>query len=299
MKFGDFVIALGITLAVLFIALSLSRSETPSRELTTNYEELTLSHKSFSISRGDSTPARIDVRVEGGLLPDSSTLFLYMRPAKSPEGTNFRRAPMLTVPGEGLIYRRELTFQGIGKEYEYYIRLVAPKDSTRADTVLAAIPAESQFEASTLLTVRFEGEARRSLQIAHITIMFIALLAMMLAVLAALSYPKLATGFSWAARMSLLALSLLIIGVFGLGTKIEKAMYGSSWSGFPVGGNVTDTASALVALYWLVVVLILRGELFSSEGSGDLLPRRIRMLLIIGAALAVVSYLIPHGLGRT
>ena len=299
MKIGDFVIALGLTLAVLFIALSLSRREIPSRELTSKFEDLTITHTAFAIARGDSAPARIDVEVDGGLLPDSATLFLYLRPANSPAGTNFKRAPMLTVPGPGLTYRRELTYQGIGKEYEYYIRLVAPKDSTGADTVLAAIPAEDQTEATNLLTVRFEGSAPRGVLIAHIAAMFGALMAMVLAVMAALSYPKLPTGFMWAARMSLFALVLLVIGVVGFGVKIEKAMYGSGWSGFPVGGNITDTASVLVILYWLVVVVILSGELASAETSEDLLPQRIRMLLIIGAALAAVSYLIPHGLGRT
>ncbi len=298
MKIGDFVIALGITLAVLFVSLSLSRREITAESRSAQYNELTLTHSATPIVRGSGIPARLEVRIAGGLLPDSSSLFVYLRPAHSAADTAFKRAPMLTVPGEGLLYRRDLTNQAAGKEFEYFIQLVAAKDSTLADTILASIPTEQQRNDRAVLSVRFEGSPPKTLLTMHIIFMFMALLLMVMALLSALYFSKVSRSFMWAARLSLAALASLIIGVFFLGTRLETATYGSAWSGFPAGTNLTDTIAVLIVLYWLVIVLVMRRQILTAETAEELLPRRVQMLIIVGTALAIVAYLIPHGTGR-
>ncbi|MGB5107732.1 MAG: hypothetical protein WBP29_11070 [Candidatus Zixiibacteriota bacterium] len=298
MKIGDIVISLGISLVILFASIALSRRQTPPQTYTTQSGELTLTHTAPQLIVGKDVPARLDVEVTGGLLPDSATLFVYLRPTESAADTAFKRAPMLTIIGEGLIYRRDLTNSGIGKNFEYFIQLIAPSDSTFADTVLATIPAERQTNPKSLLTVRFEGSAPKSLLYSHVALMFAAFCLMILAVLSSMTYPKDPGALTRAGRMSVLVVLLLLIGVFGIGAKIELVMYGSSWSGVPVGGNLTDTASAILLLYWAVVVLILRKQIVSAESSEELITQRVQILLIIGAALAAVCYLIPHGAGR-
>lgn len=298
MKIGDFVISIGITLVVLFISISLSRRKAPAETYTVQCGELTLSHLAPRISLGMDVPARLDVSVAGGLLPDSATLFVYLRPADSPADTVFKRAPMLTVTGEGLTYRRDLRNSGTGKKFEYFIQLVAPKDSTLVDTILAAIPAAHMADPKAVLSVRFEGAAPSRLLYTHVGVMFAAFCLMVLAVLSSLTYPKDSGAITRAARFAAAVVLLLLIGVFGIGTKIELAMYGSSWSGIPVGGNLTDSAAAILFLYWAVVVLILRKQIVNVESSEELITQRVQLLLIVGVALAAVAYLIPHGAGR-
>ena len=298
LKIGEIVISLGITLAVLFIAISLSRRETAPENYTVPWGELNLTHTAPETVIGRIAPARLEVAVTGGLLPDSASIFVYLRPADSPADTAFKRAPMLTVIGEGLRYRRDLNNAGIGKKFEYFIRLVAPKDSTLADTVLATIPQQRTVDGKSVITVRFEDVRPTKLIYSHVAVMFAAFCLMLLAAFSSLSYPKDPRSITRAARLAVAVVSLLLVGIFGIGTKIELAMYGSSWSGFPSGGNLTDTGAAILLLYWSVVVLILRKQIINVESSEELITKRVQLLLIIGTVLAAICYLIPHGTGR-
>lgn len=298
MKFGDIIIAVGITLAVLFASLSLSKRDIPTTEYSTAYDGLTMTHTAAEVTRGELAPARLEVKVEGGLLPDSSTLFVYLHPANSPADTAFRRAPMLTVPGEGLVYRRDLLSQGTGKKFEYYIRLVAPKDTTMADTVLATIPEGNISNPRAVLSVLFEGTPPKKILIARIAVMFAGFLLLVLSMLSSMTYPKDPGAFVRAGRLALVGLLLLLVGVLLLGTKIGLATNGQAWSGVPLGSNLSDSVSAVLILFWLIVVLILRRQIFKGESSEELIGRRIQYLLVAGVVLAVITALIPGGIGR-
>ena len=298
MKFGDIIIAVGITLAVLFVSLSLSKRDIPTKEYSTAYDGLTMTHTAAEVTRGELAPARLEVKVGGGLLPDSSTLFVYLRPADSPVDTAFRRAPMLTVPGEGLVYRRDLLSQGTGKKFEYYIRLVAPKDTTMADTVLATIPEGNISNHRAVLSVLFEGTPPKKILIARIAVMFAGFLLLVLSMLSSMAYPEDSGAFVRAGRLALVGLLLLLVGVLLLGTKIGLATNGQAWSGAPLGGSLSDSVSAVLVLFWLVVVLVLRRQIFKGESSEALIGRRIQYLLVAGVVLAVITALIPGGIGR-
>lgn len=298
MKIGDIIIAFGVTLAILFVSISLSRQEFEATDYTASHEGLTLTHSAPEFTKGELAPARLDVKVDGGLLPDSSTLFVYLRPANSPADTAFRRAPMLTVPGEGLVYRRDLLNQGTGKRFEYFIQLIAPKDSTLADTVLATIPSEHSTNSPMVLNVLFKGTPPRNITIARLAVMFTALLLMLLASLSSMAYPKDSGAITRAGRLSFISVLLVLIGVFLLGTKVGLATSGQAWSGFPLGHSLSDTASALLVIYWMTVILILRKQIFKSESAEDLVSRRIQLLLASGVVLAIITVLIPNGIGQ-
>jgi len=298
MKIGDIIIALGITLAVLFVSMSLSRQEIDPTDYTASFDGLTLTHSAPEFTKGELAPARLDVKVDGGLLPDSSTIFVYLRPANSLADTAFRRAPMLTVPGEGLVYRRDLLNQGTGKRFEYYIQLVAPKDSTMTDTVLATIPAEHSTNSAKVLSVLFKGTPPRNITIARLAVMFAALLLMLLAFFSSMAYPKDLGAITRAGRLSFIGTLLVLVGVFLLGTKVGLATSGQAWSGLPIGSNLSDTASALLVIFWLAVILILRKQIFKGESAEDLVSRRVQLLLASGVVLAIVTVLIPNGIGR-
>ena len=101
-----------------------------------------------------------------------------------------------------------------------------------------------------------------------------------------------------AGRLALVGLLLLLVGVLLLGTKIGLATNGQAWSGAPLGGSLSDSVSAVLVLFWLVVVLVLRRQIFKGESSEELIGRRIQYLLVAGVVLAVITALIPGGIGR-
>lgn len=295
MKFGEIVIAAGITLLVLFVVLYSTKHEEPAVEYSTQYRDLLLMHSAYSVSKGIGAPARFDISVAGGLLPDSSTLSVLVRPVGSTADTTFRKAPMLTVPGEGLVYRRDLVFPGVGKEFEYYFRLEAPKDSTMVDTTLATIPESQGSTPSTLLRVRFEGGISKSLRVGYLILMFAALFLLMLAMVLMLPYPKDPSALTRAIRLTSAALLMLVVGVFVFGTKIESALFGTGWKAFPLGSDLSDTVSLLVVLFLsFIVVSFWKAVLRSDVAASKISPATTRLLFMIAAAAVAAGYLVPH-----
>jgi hypothetical protein len=236
------------------------------------------------------------------LLPDSGSLAVYLRPyfrGATVEPAEFKSAPMLTVPGEGLVYRRELVNQGVGSEFEYYLRLSAVMDSTGIDSTLATIPAQFLQDRSSTLKIRFEGKPNSIVLIAHIACMYAALLAVFLAVFSGLADKNASNLSVRFGKLILLATSLLLVGVFLLGTVVERQSYGTFWSGVPIGTNMTDTYSLLLCLYWVGLLVCLKGSALGNNPAKDLVSRpTARALAVVGLIAMIIVFLIPHGTGR-
>lgn len=298
MRIGEIGIALGATLVVLFLAMFMARREAPAAKFEARWENLTLTHENKPLVKGIFAPTALDVRVEGGLLPDSAELNLLVRPQKQ-AGAAFRAAPMLTVPGEGLLYRRELKNQDIGRGYEYYFRLTAPKDSTGADTTLAVLPEGHARDSSAVMSVFFVGKPQSGVLIGHIAMMFAALFCALLATLRALDTDSVIVRRRGTAVFVVAAAILLLAGVFIFGPRVEMQTYGVAWSGFPNGTNLTSSLSLVVFIVWLVFAVSLKGTLLDNDPAKDWIkPQQLRLTLIVGLSLMVISYLIPHGAGR-
>jgi hypothetical protein len=298
MRIGEITIALGTTLVVLFLSMFMARREAPPIEYRAQWDELTFTHLNHPVVKGAFAPSALDVRVDGGLLPDSAVLALFVRP-QTGTASPYRMAPMLTVPGEGLTYRRELKNQDIGRGYDYYFRLSGPKDSTGADTTLMLIPERRRNDSTAAISVFFVGKPESGVLIGHLGTMFAALFCAVLATMGALDSERLAARRRGIAMLIALTVVFLIIGLFILGPRVEMQTYATAWSGFPNGSNWTSTASLIVFLYWLLFAVALKGTLLGGESNRDwVAPARVRPLLFLGAAGMIISYLIPHGLGR-
>ncbi len=302
MRIAEFLIALGGTLIVLFLALFLSKREIPTVVYDTAWNDLTLRHTNQRTVIGKDESARFDVEVIGGLLPDSGALAVYLRPyfhGATGVPAEFKSAPMLTVPGEGLVYRRELVNQGVGSEFEYYLRLSAIVDSTGTDSTLATIPAQFLLDQSSTLKIRFEGKPNSIVLVAHIAFMYAALLIVFLAVFSGLADKNTANLSARCGKLVLVATALLLVGVFILGTVVERQSYGTFWSGIPVSTNLTDTYSLLLCLYWVGLLVCLKGSAFKSNPERDLISRQTaRILTVVGLIGMIVIFLLPHGTGR-
>ena len=130
------------------------------------------------------------------------------------------------------------------------------------------------------------------LLLSHIATMFLGLLLFVLASYRSWQFLKARGGYEGIEKTSLWALLFLFIGGFPLGFLMGYFTFGKPWTGFPVGGDVTDTKTLIVFLYWLVVAGLFRASGSEDEGK----RRRYARLVIWGTVLAVVIYAIPHSI---
>jgi hypothetical protein len=140
-------------------------------------------------------------------------------------------------------------------------------------------------------SVRFKGSVPKFWLVLHIVTMFLGLLLFLVAAYLSWKYLKARGGYEGIEKISLWGLALLFIGGFPLGFLMGYYTFGKPWTGFPLGGDVTDTKTLIVFVYWLIAIF------FRARSSEDeTKQRRYARLVIWGAALAAFIYLIPHSI---
>ena len=150
-----------------------------------------------------------------------------------------------------------------------------------------------------LLYVRWEDPVNPLVLALHITLMisplFFLLHAIHYASLAARGQPGYAAKVHAGVRWGWLCFFAggIPLGIYVSGTALG---WDKAWGGWPLGSDITDTKTELLALYW-AVVLALRADLLPAIGRG-LRPlagdRAFARLVLGGAALTAAVYLIPH-----
>ncbi len=128
------------------------------------------------------------------------------------------------------------------------------------------------------VVLRYKDPVSTPLLIVHVLVMFAGMLVSNAAGLAALGRrvdPR---------RMAVVAAALIFIGGLVLGPLVQKAAFGVYWSGFPLGGDLTDTKTLLTLAVWVVAVAA------SRKG------RPARGWIVAAAAVTLAVYLIPHSL---
>lgn len=126
--------------------------------------------------------------------------------------------------------------------------------------------------------IRFKGRVAPGLLIAHVIVMFLAMLLAVRSGLAALNKKEDPT------RLTQWTAVLFFIGGFILGAIVQKMAFGVFWSGFPLGTDLTDTKTLIAMLAWIAA-------LASGRRSQ---PKRGWVLAASIITLAI--YLIPHSL---
>ncbi len=163
----------------------------------------------------------------------------------------------------------------------------------RGDTLEAALPhqppagkleyqvrltrgAETQLFPPRPAVTRFKGDVSTPLLIAHVAVMFSAMLVSSAAGLAAL-VPGLPLR-----KRTLITLFLVLLGGFVLGPMVQKAAFGAWWTGIPFGWDLTDNKTLFAALFW---------------GAAAVLQRRggeARIAVVLAALATLVVFAIPH-----
>lgn len=128
------------------------------------------------------------------------------------------------------------------------------------------------------VVIRFKGHVPSGILIPHVIIMFTAMLLSTRAGLAALdrrSNPR---------RYALWAAGTLFVGGMIFGPLVQKFAFGSLWTGFPLGMDLTDNKTLIAMIGWIAAIIAGR------KG------RPARGWVLGASILLLVVFLIPHSL---
>ncbi len=123
------------------------------------------------------------------------------------------------------------------------------------------------------VVARFKNEVPSWLLIAHVLFMFAGMLLAFRAGLAALLRES-----NWP-RLTAWTLGVTVVGGLILGPIVQKFAFGAFWTGFPLGGDLTDSKTLFVAIFWL---------------AAHLLKKKGRWWTVAATVLMIAVYLIPH-----
>ena len=128
------------------------------------------------------------------------------------------------------------------------------------------------------VVIRFKGHVPLGVLLAHIIVMFAAMLVSTRAGLAALDkkdHPRVFGAWT---------LFFLFVGGFVMGPIVQKLAFGNWWSGVPFGWDLTDNKTLIAMVIWIVAMVAGR------KGRGA------RPWILAAAVLMLVVFLIPHSL---
>lgn len=146
---------------------------------------------------------------------------------------------------------------------EYQLRLVAIDGSERTFPQLPAV-------------ARFKGEVSAATLIPHIVLMFAAMLWSTRAGLGAAAREEVRP------RLVLVTLGLMVLGGLVFGPLVQKAAFGALWTGWPLGGDLTDNKTAVAAAVWAWAAWRQHGG------------RSARASVVMAAVVTLLIFSIPH-----
>lgn len=118
---------------------------------------------------------------------------------------------------------------------EYYIHLVSGSQ-------------EVSLTGEKPVIIRFKGRVAPGVLIAHVIVMFLAMLLAVRSGLAALNREEDPT------RLTKWTAVLFFIGGFILGAIVQRMAFGAFWSGFPLGTDLTDSKTLIAMVAWIAAL---------------------------------------------
>ncbi len=180
-----------------------------------------------------------------------------------PTQDSWARVPMKAV---GEDYRAEIPHQPAAGKVEYRV-------AVRTDNGPVPVPGGQSVVA------RFRGDVPAWLLIPHILCMFVGMLLATRGLLEVLL-----RGRGRGRGMVLGATGLLVLGGLVLGPLVQLHAFGALWTGWPLGGDLTDNKTLLAILAWLPAALAAWKR------------RQHPLLLATGWAVMMAVFLIPHSM---
>ncbi len=217
----------------------------------------------WSFLRSETTGIGAPVRIPDPGPDVEATLVWRRYPTEDP----FSRVEMAPVEGERVA---RLPTQPPAGKVEYHVELASP-----GIPPVRLPPGED-------VVLRYKGAVPAAILVPHVLAMFLALVVGMRTILQALRSGRGLSSLAWATVV------LLALGGLLLGPLVQWYAFGTFWTGWPLGGDLTDTKTLLMFGGWLVAAFALGRTLEAGWG------RRALVLAAGGVTLAV--YLIPHSL---
>jgi hypothetical protein len=128
------------------------------------------------------------------------------------------------------------------------------------------------------VVIRFKGHVPGYLLMAHVLVIFGAMLFSTRAGISALDRaadPR---------RLAVWTTILFVSGGLILGPLMQKFSFGAWWTGFPVGKDLTDSKTLLAILVWIIALVAGRGG------------RKNRGWVLAASVVTVIAFLVPHSL---
>jgi hypothetical protein len=268
---GSFLWVLAVVM--MFATASYQRRTGPTYPLRATVETEGVSHR-IRLIRSQETTAEARV-----VLPDlgpAAEATVHWR--RYPTDDLFTPMPMVreTVDGE-IEMAAYLPLQPAAGKVEYYVNLTAAEGQIR----LPELGGGTQGGDTAIL--RYKDPVPIPLLIAHVAMMFFAVLIGMRAALGAMFRPK------GVARLAWISLGLMTVGGMILGPFVQKYAFGAYWTGWPFGYDLTDNKTLIMWVAWIAACAILVRRKDESD--------RWARAGVFGAALVMVGvYLIPHSM---
>jgi hypothetical protein len=89
---------------------------------------------------------------------------------------------------------------------------------------------------------------------------------------------------------TLWALALLIVGGLVFGPFVQKFSFGTYWSGWPFGGDLTDNKTIVMVIVWAAAFWMNRKNRSAAP------TKAARWMVLAATILTLVVYLIPHSM---
>jgi hypothetical protein len=297
MKPYKIVLALLITFAILIGVRYNTTHKFLPIEKKAYAEGWVLTHKfSHLYYYNDSADAVLTVDLEGGNLPEGYKIDFYYRPEHIPgyEGeiaySRYEMKPTVSNPDK---YEMIIPNRGRGVKVYYYIELDDPQGNV---VVPLTTPGTESDKTAWFI---FAKNPPVWLLIAHLAFMFAGFLFIALAFLTSLENLHNSVNNSRLGRQILWIVIFLLAGIFPLGMWMQYQVVGTYYQGWPVGRDIANTLALIVFIYWLLMLILMKGSGFASRPSKNWIqPMLARILTIIGFLASLGLFLVPHNIGE-
>lgn len=186
-----------------------------------------------------------------------------------PDSENYTAVvPSFSMDKEKLLVNCMVPVQPTAGKISYYLQLLG-KDGATINSQVSIL--------------RFRDHVPSSVLMLHILLIFFAFLFSNFTGIYAFS------GNARTNRFALATILILFAGGFILGPLVQKYAFGVWWSGWPLGGDMTDNKTLIAILVW-IIAYILNKIPFSSP----VFCRWRRYLYLTAALITIAAYSIPH-----
>ncbi len=287
MKPARIIIALALSLAVLYIARTYSTVQPQTITTTTNGFTFTYETVPKAL---EMTSFDINVKVDGDI---DSTLSVVFKSSKYGQDIHtphyqYTTTPMTLLDSTSNIYTTTIQTGKRGQNIYYYFVI---RDNTGGQRAVFLPQDTNAF------TLRFIGDIPNYVLALHIVFLFATAFLVTIAALQGLDILTKSAPVAPLSKTMVWVVLCTFIAGYPIGFMMNQFGYGGFWEGIPFGTNVTDNKSQLLFVYMFIVLLGSIGSLTGGKTGKDAFSSKtIGKLAIFGFFLLVLTYLTPHSL---